>query len=106
MAREKTFPFKQLPTDKPRHANREIGGALNKRQSYRLLGWNPEYGAQEYEAPLLCPECARDDKSGAANCMHETFDDKRLRQTDRVAHKGEHNEHLCNADDPAGHMHH
>jgi hypothetical protein len=36
--------------------------------------------------------------------MHQTFDDKRLSETDGVAHKGKHNEHLRNADDPAGHM--
>src|SRR5215831_1173574 len=99
--RNQPAPFQYLPPDEARPANREVGSALDQRQSDRLSGRNSEDRAQQYEAALLRAERTRNRKSGPANCVQEALDDEGFPDTYGVVHTGEYDQHFGYANDPA-----
>src|SRR5262245_36885486 len=103
--RLQALPFHELPAEQARHAENEIGHALDQRQRDRLLGWNSEQRAEQHQATLLRAERAWNHEGGAAHGMQQAFDHDRFTEPDRVPHEGEHDQDLGDASKPPEHVH-
>ena len=87
-----------------RHADDQIGDALDQRQRQRRLGRNAEDRAQHDQAALLRAERAGDCEGRAAHRMHQAFDDDGIAEIERISHRIENDEDLDRADEPADKM--
>src|SRR6516165_5342747 len=98
--RNQPAPFQDLPPDEARPANREVGSALDQRQSDRLPRRNSKNRAQQYKAALLRSQRTRNRKRCPANCVQEALDDESFAESYGIVHKSEYDQDFGYSYDP------